>query len=95
MTHFGMPLETHVSNALGSSPVSRPNDERGQRRHQIREPSLEEETSQICPKVKAGLQNLQVSLAWRVAITLVGQVKLTGSTEEYGVSNATRLDLRA
>lgn len=50
-----------------------------QRRGQNREPSLEEETSQICSKVKVGLQNLQVSLAWRVA--RVGQRKLTGSTK--------------
>ncbi|KAF3391128.1 hypothetical protein DPV78_011237 [Talaromyces pinophilus] len=54
-----MALATHVSNALGSSPVSCSNNEPGQRRGQNREPSLEEETSQICSKVKDGLQNLQ------------------------------------
>lgn len=90
-----MALATHVSNAVGSSPVSRPNNEPDQRRGQNLEPSMEEETSQICPKVKVRLQNMQVSLAWRVAITLVGQVKLTGSTKEFGGSNVTRPDLRA
>lgn len=90
-----MALATHVSNALGSSPVSCPNNEPGQRRGQNREPSLEEETSQICSKVKDGLQNLQVRLSWRAAVTLVGQVKLTGSTKRIRQVNATRPDLRA